>query len=204
MGVDGFRFDLASIFSRLADGTITAIDAPLILEISYLARLLDVRLVAEAWDIGSYQLGRAFPGLDWTPMERAISRRHPRVCQGRRRQGGAAMQRLYGSDDLFPDKLYQTYRPHQSINFITSHDGFCLYDLVAYNHKHNEANGHGNTDGSDDNLSWNCGHEGEEGAPAEVSPCAQTGQELLCPAAPLPGNAHVRRRGRVFAYAARQ
>ena len=56
------------------------------------------------------------------------------------------MQRLYGSDDLFPDHLHGTCRPHQSVNFVTAHDGFCLYDLVAYDRKHNEANGHGNTD----------------------------------------------------------
>ena len=74
-----------------------------------------------------------------------------------------------GSDDLFPDKLYQTYRPHQSINFVTAHDGFCLYDLVAYDHKHNDANGHDNTDGSNDNLSWNCGAEGDAfGVPGAV------------------------------------
>ena len=58
------------------------------------------------------------------------------------------------------------YRPQQSVNFVTCHDGFCLYDLVAYNTKHNEANGHGNPDGTDDNLSWNCGLEGDAGAAA--------------------------------------
>ena len=81
---------------------------------------------------------------------------------------GALMRRLYGSDDLFPDEVGVTYRPHQSVNFVTAHDGFCLYDLVSYNQKHNEANGHGNQDGSDHNLSWNCGVEGDDGAPAEV------------------------------------
>jgi isoamylase len=168
MGVDGFRFDLASIFSRSENGTMLAGDAPLIMEISYLARLLDVRLVAEAWDIGSYQLGRAFPGLDWTQWNGQFRDDLRAFIKGDAGKVGAAMQRLYGSDDLFPDKLYQTYRPHQSINFITAHDGFCLHDLVAYNHKHNEANGHENTDGSDYNLSWNCGHEGEKDAPEAV------------------------------------
>ena len=81
---------------------------------------------------------------------------------------GALMQRLYGSDDLFPDDLENSYRPLQSVNFITAHDGFCLYDLVSYNYKHNEANGHGNNDGTDDNRSWNSGCEGDTGAPAEV------------------------------------
>jgi len=78
------------------------------------------------------------------------------------------MRRLYGSDDLFPDGPGDVYRPYQSVNFITAHDGFCLYDLVSYNHKHNEANGHNNKDGSDDNRSWNCGHEGDAGPPPEV------------------------------------
>lgn len=78
------------------------------------------------------------------------------------------MQRLYGSDDLFPDTLQEAYRPFQSVNFITAHDGFCLYDLVAYNHKHNEVNGHGNNDGADHNLSWNCGWEGDLDVPEEI------------------------------------
>jgi glycogen operon protein len=78
------------------------------------------------------------------------------------------MQRVYGSDDLFPDDLENSYHPFQSVNFITAHDGFCLYDLVSYNYKHNEANGHHNTDGTDDNRSWNCGWEGDAGAPDEV------------------------------------
>jgi len=81
---------------------------------------------------------------------------------------GALMQRLYGSDDLFPDGPGDVYRPFQSVNFITAHDGFCLYDLVSYNRKHNEANGHDNKDGLDDNRSWNCGSEGDEGVPPEV------------------------------------
>jgi isoamylase len=168
MGVDGFRFDLASIFSRASNGTMHRGDAPLIMEISYLARLLNVRLVAEAWDIGSYQLGRAFPGLDWNQWNGQFRDDIRAFLKGDSGKVGAAMQRIYGSDDLFPDKIYQTYRPHQSINFITAHDGFCLHDLVAYNEKHNEANGHENTDGSDYNLSWNCGHEGEVSVPPEV------------------------------------
>ena len=168
MGVDGFRFDLASIFSRASNGTFHVNDSPLIMEISYLARLLGVRLVAEAWDIGSYQLGRAFPGMDWTQWNGQFRDDIRAFVKGDAGKVGAAMQRLYGSDDLFPDHLQQTYRPHQSINFITAHDGFCLHDLVSYNEKHNEANGHANTDGSDYNLSWNCGHEGDEDVPAEV------------------------------------
>jgi glycogen operon protein len=168
MGVDGFRFDLASIFSRTSTGTIAQGDAPMIMEISYLARILGVRLVAEAWDIGSYQLGRAFPGLDWMQWNGQFRDDMRSFVKSDTGMVAAAMQRLYGSDDLFPDNLYETYRPRQSINFITAHDGFCLHDLVAYNEKHNESNGHNNTDGSDFNLSWNCGHEGDIDAPPEV------------------------------------
>ena len=168
MGVDGFRFDLASIFSRSSNGAVNLTDSPMIMEISYLSRLLDVRLVAEAWDIGTYQLGRSFPGLDWMQWNGQYRDDVRGFVKGNPGLVSAAMQRLYGSDDLFPDKLFETYRPRQSINFITAHDGFCLYDLVAYNEKHNESNGHQNTDGSDHNISWNCGHEGDVEAPPRV------------------------------------
>ena len=80
----------------------------------------------------------------------------------------ALMRRLYGSDDLFPDDRMNAYHPHQSVNYIVSHDGFTLYDLVAYDQKRNWANGHGNTDGMQENFSWNCGWEGDEGVPPEV------------------------------------
>ncbi len=150
------------------DGSVNLYDPPLIAEIGQYARNADVRLIAEAWDISAYQLGRNFPGLTWLQWNgkfrddaRASSRSDPGMV-------GALMQRLYGSDDLFPDSLDDLYRPHQSVNFVTAHDGFCLYDLVSYNDKHNEANGNGNTDGTDHNLSWNCGWEGDENAPDDV------------------------------------
>jgi isoamylase len=168
MHVDGFRFDLASIFSRNHDGSINSVDPPVISEISYLANEADVRLVAEAWDIGSYQLGRGFPGINWLQWNGKFRDDVRSFVKGDSGYVGALMSRLYGSDDLFPDSLFDAYRPYQSVNFLTAHDGFCLYDLVAYNHKHNEANGHNNTDGTDDNRSWNCGWEGDEGAPLEV------------------------------------
>jgi isoamylase len=78
------------------------------------------------------------------------------------------MRRLYGSDDLFPDDRADAYHAYQSVNFVTSHDGFTLYDLVAYNQKHNLANGNHNQDGTDANYSWNCGYEGDNDAPDEV------------------------------------
>ena len=168
MGVDGFRFDLASIFSRAADGTMNVHEASMVSEISLLGHLFDVRLVAEAWDIGSYQLGRGFPGIGWLQWNGKFRDDVRAFVRGEPGKVGALMQRLYGSDDLFPDGLEETCRPHQSVNFVTAHDGFCLYDLVAYDHKHNEANGHGNTDGTDDNKSWNCGAEGDANAPPGV------------------------------------
>jgi isoamylase len=168
MGVDGFRFDLASIFARAADGTMNVHEASLVAEIGLLARLLDVRVIAEAWDISSYQLGQSFPGLMWAQWNGKFRDGVRAFVKGDGGQVGALMQRLYGSDDLFPDGFKDTRRPKQSINFITAHDGFCLYDLVAYNSKHNEANGHNNADGADQNFNRNCGWEGDEGAPDEV------------------------------------
>ncbi|MCU1326332.1 MAG: glycogen debranching enzyme GlgX, partial [Bryobacterales bacterium] len=168
MNVDGFRFDLASVFTRKSDGGLDLEHPSLISDISSLAARYGVRMVAEAWDIESYLLGRSFPGINWRQWNgqyRDDMRDFVRGVPGRI---GSVMQRLYGSDDLFPDDLEHSYRPFQSVNFMTAHDGFCLYDLVSYNEKHNEANGHGNTDGTDDNRSWNCGWEGDTGASPEV------------------------------------
>jgi isoamylase len=168
MHIDGFRFDLASVFTRRSDGGMDLEHPSLISEISVLGARHGVRMIAEAWDIESYLLGRTFPGINWRQWNgkyRDDLRDFVRGVSGR---VGALIQRLYGSDDLFPDDLENSYRPFQSVNFITAHDGFCLYDLVSYNYKHNEANGHGNTDGSDDNRSWNCGWEGDDGVPDEV------------------------------------
>jgi glycogen operon protein len=78
------------------------------------------------------------------------------------------MQRLYGSDDLFPDSLGEACHPYQSVNYVNSHDGFTLYDQVAYNDRHNWANGESNRDGHEENHSWNCGWEGDTNVPAEV------------------------------------
>ena len=168
MHIDGYRFDLASIFTRSSDGRTILHDAPIIAELTSYAYQTDVRLVAEAWDIGSYQLGRSFPGVTWHQWNAKFRDDLRSFVRGDPGFVGALMQRLYGSDDLFPDTLFDAYRPFQSVNFVTSHDGFCLYDLVAYNQKHNEANGNANTDGADDNRSWNCGWEGDVGAPPEV------------------------------------
>jgi isoamylase len=168
MEIDGFRFDLASIFTRRADGAVDLDDPALIAEISSFGYYTDVRLVAEAWDVGSYQLGRGFPGFTWLQWNGRFRDDVRSFVRGEAGKIPDLMRRLYGSDDLFPDDLLEAYRPWQSVNFLTAHDGFCLYDLVSYDRKHNEANGHGGTDGADENRSWNCGHEGDAGAPPEV------------------------------------
>jgi pullulanase/glycogen debranching enzyme len=80
----------------------------------------------------------------------------------------ALMQRLYGSDDLFPDDRLHAFHPYQSINYVTAHDGFTLYDLMSYDRKRNQANGHDNADGPEENYSWNCGWEGDQGVPAQI------------------------------------
>ncbi|NTU81560.1 MAG: glycogen-debranching protein [Chloroflexales bacterium] len=166
--VDGFRFDLASILSRNPDGSVRTDDATVITEISLLGAMDDSRLIAEAWDIGAYQLGRSFPGRSWMQWNGKFRDDLRAFVKGDGDMVGALMTRLYGSDDLFPGAAEHACHPSQSVNFLTAHDGFCLYDLVSYNQKHNAANGHDNRDGSDDNLSWNCGWEGDEGAPPEV------------------------------------
>jgi glycogen operon protein len=168
MHVDGFRFDLASIFTRGPDGSINHDDPPIIAEISRLAHAFDVSVTAEAWDIGTYQLGRAFPGLTWHQWNGQYRDDVRSFVKSDAGQVPALMRRLYGSDDLFPNTLLDACRPYQTVNFIDCHDGFNLYDLVSYNRKHNEANGHNNVDGTDANLSWNCGHEGDVHVPPQV------------------------------------
>ncbi|HTW28284.1 MAG TPA: isoamylase [Acetobacteraceae bacterium] len=168
MHVDGFRFDLASLFTRAEDGSINLDDPPIIAAMIADPALQGVRLIAEAWDLSTYQLGRSFPGMTWLQWNGQFRDQIRAAVRGEPGRIGDLMVRLYGSDDLFPDTLDAAYHPYQSVNFVTSHDGFCLYDLVAYERKHNEANGHGNADGTDANLSWNCGWEGDVGAPAEV------------------------------------
>jgi len=154
--VDGFRFDLASILTRGENGE--PLVAPPLLE--SLARdpvLGTTMLIAEAWDAGGlYQVG-TFPSWhrwsEWNGKYRDCVRR---FIKGEDRCAPELLQRISGSPDLYTGR-----GPFSSINFITCHDGFTLYDLVSYNGKHNEANGEDNRDGSNDNFSWNCGQEGE-------------------------------------------
>jgi len=168
MHIDGFRFDLASVFSRNADGSLNWGHAPIFAEIAADPELSRLRLIAEPWDTGAYQLGRGFPGITWLQWNGRFRDDIRRFVKGDSGMVPDLMRRIYGSDDLFPDGRADAYHAYQSVNYITSHDGFTLYDLVAYNQKHNRANGNNNQDGMNDNYSWNCGHEGDEGATREV------------------------------------
>lgn len=109
-----------------------------------------------------------FPGINWLQWNGRFRDDIRAFVRGDQGMVGSLMSRLYGSCDLFPDDLPHSYRPYQSVNFVSCHDGFCLYDLVAYNHKHNDPNGEQSRDGTDNNLSWNCGWEGDHGAPGVV------------------------------------
>ena len=161
MRVDGFRFDLASTLARELH------------EVDKLGAFFDiihqdpvisqVKLIAEPWDLGAggYQVGN-FPALwsEWNGKYRDSIRR---FWKG---DGGVVSEfatRFCGSSDLYE---WSSRRPHASINFVTAHDGFSLHDLVSYDHKHNAANGEDNRDGTNDNLSWNCGVEGHSDDPA--------------------------------------
>lgn len=163
--VDGFRFDLASILGRDSDGSPLA-EPPLLESLAFDPILGRVKLIAEAWDAGGlYQVG-SFPSwnrwAEWNGKYRDDLRRFLKGDEG---MAWAAVERICGSLDLYPpDK-----RQNASVNFLTCHDGFTLYDLYAYNQKHNEANGWNNTDGANDNNSWNCGAEGETDDPAVLA-----------------------------------
>ena len=169
MRVDGFRFDLASVFARRPDGSLGYEDPPIFGDIASDPDLASLRLIAEPWDAaGTYQLGRAFPGVAWAQWNGRFRDEVRRFVRGDAGMVPSVMRRLYGSDDLFPDDRASAYHPYQSVNYVTSHDGFTLWDLVSYHAKRNQANGHNNKDGTDDNLSWNCGWEGDDGVPPEV------------------------------------
>jgi len=162
MHVDGFRFDLASILGRGRDGEVLA-NPPLLEQIEADPVLGHTKLIAEAWDAaGLYQVG-AFPTwgrwAEWNGRFRDDVRRFVRGDGG---MVSALASRLTGSADLYQGA---GRAPYHSVNFITSHDGFTLADLVTYGQKRNEANGEHNADGAGDDLGWNCGHEGPGGAP---------------------------------------
>ncbi|MBS0620410.1 MAG: glycogen-debranching protein [Verrucomicrobia bacterium] len=156
MQVDGFRFDLASCLTRDEEGHPLA-DPYVIRAISEDPILASTKLIAEAWDIGMYQVGN-FPGgkrwSEWNGKYRDSVRRFLKGSDG----GSSAFARaLSGSDDLYGKER----NPYHSINFIIAHDGYTLRDLVSYQDKHNLANGEENRDGNNQNDSWNCGAEGK-------------------------------------------
>lgn len=155
--VDGFRFDLASCLCRDEQGS--PMDAPpLIRALSKDPDFQNVKLIAEPWDIGMYQVG-SFPNWDvwceWNGKFRDDVRAFMRGDAGMK---SAFATRIAGSADLYHN---HNRKPYHSINFVIAHDGFTLKDLVSYNEKHNEANGEQGRDGCNDNFSWNCGAEGE-------------------------------------------
>ncbi|KAJ3057201.1 hypothetical protein HK102_011093, partial [Quaeritorhiza haematococci] len=159
-GVDGFRFDLASVLGRDRRGEVL-LNPPTINRISEDSLLYGTKLIAEPWDAGGlYQVG-TFPGggrwSDWNGRYRDDVRRFWRGEPG---MTSELATRLCGSDDLYSGR-----GPLHSVNFISCHDGFTLHDLVSYDHKHNEANGEGNRDGNNANYSWNCGIEGPTSDP---------------------------------------
>ena len=160
--IDGFRFDLASILGRNEDG-LPMNQPPLLKNLAEDPILGDVKLIAEAWDAGGlYQVG-CFPAwnrwAEWNGKYRDDLRS---FLKGDYWFAPAAAKRISGSPDLYTGQ-YRGY--NSSINFLTCHDGFSLYDLYSYNEKHNLDNGWDNTDGANDNRSWNCGVEGETDDP---------------------------------------
>lgn len=156
MHVDGFRFDLASILSRDEAGCPLP-NPPILWDIESDPLLAGTKLIAEAWDAaGLYQVG-SFVGDTWQEWNGRFRDDVRHFLKGDNGSVSRVALRLLGSPDIYGHKERE---PEQSINFVTCHDGFTLNDLVSYNHKHNEANGENNKDGSNDNLSWNCGVEG--------------------------------------------
>jgi isoamylase len=162
MHVDGFRFDLASILTRDENGAPLA-NPPLLWDIESDPVLGGSKLIAEAWDAaGLYQVG-SFVGDSWMEWNGRFRDDVRRFLRGDRGTVSAFASRLLASPDLFG---HEGREAEQSVSFVTCHDGFTLNDLVSYDRKHNEANGEDGRDGSNDNLSWNCGVEGPSDDPA--------------------------------------
>jgi isoamylase len=162
MHVDGFRFDLASILARDETGEVLA-NPPVLWDIESDPVLAGTKIIAEAWDAaGLYQVG-TFVGDSWKEWNGRFRDDIRAFFRGDNGCVGRLADRMIGSPGIYG---HEAREPEQSINFVTCHDGFTLNDLVSYNDKHNEANGEGNRDGMNDNLSWNCGVEGQNDDPA--------------------------------------
>ncbi|MCL2196104.1 MAG: glycogen debranching protein GlgX [Treponema sp.] len=161
MHVDGFRFDLGSILGRDQSGRIME-NPPTLEQIAEDPILSSTKIIAEAWDAGgAYQVGW-FPGGRWAEWNDKYRDNVRKYWRGDQKETRHLATRIAGSSDLY---LRDGRKPFHSINFITSHDGFTMKDLVSYNGKHNEENGENNCDGSDNNLSYNYGVEGHTNDP---------------------------------------
>jgi isoamylase len=157
MRVDGFRFDLASILGRDRKGNVH-VEPPIIEAIADDGVLADAKLIAEPWDAaGLYQVGEFPFGRRWSEWNGRYRDDVRRFWRGDAGFVSQVATRLCGSADLYE---WNGRLPRHSVNFVTCHDGFTLWDLVSYNGKHNEANGEQNRDGCNENYSWNCGAEG--------------------------------------------
>jgi isoamylase len=162
MHVDGFRFDLASVMARDEFGQPLK-NPPILWEIESDPVLAGTKIIAEAWDAtGLYQVG-SFVGHRWAEWNGQFRDDVRRFVKSENDTVARMALRIAGSPDVYPQPNRE---PNRSINFITCHDGFTLNDLVSYNDKHNETNGENNRDGTNDNLSWNCGVEGPTDDPA--------------------------------------
>lgn len=167
--VDGFRFDLASILGRNADGS-PMNNPPLLETLANDPVLSNVKLIAEAWDAGGlYQVGSFPAGRRWAEWNGRYRDTMRGYLKGENWEAWNAAWRICGSGDMYGGLSTDDNRDYvgynSSINFFTCHDGFTLYDLYSYNDKHNENNGWNNTDGANDNRSWNCGAEGDTSDP---------------------------------------
>ena len=157
MHVDGFRLDEGSVLSRNQHGNPEPYPR-LLWEVELSEVLADTKLFTEAWDAaGLYEVG-SFPGYRWSEWNGKYRDSVRRFVKGDEGQVAEMANRIAGSADIYQRGKE---KPINSVNFVTCHDGFSLYDLVAYNGKHNESNGEENRDGINENLSWNCGAEGE-------------------------------------------
>jgi glycogen operon protein len=172
--IDGFRFDLASALAReLHEGNQLGAFLDTIYQDPVLA---GVKLIAEPWDLGEggYQVGN-FP-INWTEWNGIYRDSVRRFWRGEDALTSEVALRIVGSPDLY---ACNSRMPSASINFITAHDGFTLKDLVSYNEKHNQANGDNNTDGSNDNHTWNCGIEGKTANPEVLALRARQRRNLF-------------------------
>ena len=192
MHVDGFRFDLASILGRGQNGEVLA-NPPLLERIAAEPVLANIKLIAEAWDAaGLYQVG-SFPNwgrwAEWNGHFRDDIRRFVKGDPG---LVPVLAMRLAGSSDLYQ---HDGRAPYHSVNFITSHDGFTLYDLVSYEEKHNEANGQDNQDGHSEHFSWHMRHRRADRIGAHSAITAPTDEKHGGPFAVVSGRTYDIKRG---------